>query len=246
MSSTTSCTYFAASSKLRPRRDHYSWFWAFADKFANDTIKSVQNIPRFTRCALALAVLMAEVSCGSFFPGSNTITALQVTPASATIPPGTTQQYTATATFGDRTTGDVTSQVNWSTSPTSVATIASGGLLTGVSLGIATVRAQSGGVIATTPVTISQKQITSIAIQPLTQTLSLSLGPTTIQFTATATYKDGTTGDVTSIATWSSAPSSTASISSTGLATAAAVGTATVTATSGGVTSNSATITVIQ
>lgn len=138
---------------------------------------------------------------GQFFPGSNTITALQVTPASATIPPGTTQQYTATATYGDRTTADVTSQVNWSTSPTSVATIASGGLLTGVSLGTATVRAQSGGVIATTLVTISQKQITSISIQPLTQTLNLSLGPTTIQFTATATYRDGTTGDVSSIAT---------------------------------------------
>jgi len=194
--------------------------------------------------ALVIAVLFAELGCGQFFPGSNSITALQVTPASATVQPGVTQQYTATATFGNNTTGDVTSTVSWSTTPTNVATISNSGLLTAVSLGVATVRAQSGGVIASTPVTVSQKQVTSIAIQPLTQTLSLASGPTTVQFTATATYSDGSTANVTTIATWTSVPSSTASISSTGLATAVAVGTATITATSGGVTSNSATVTV--
>lgn len=194
--------------------------------------------------ALVIAILLTELGCGQFFPGGNTITALQVTPASATVQPGVTQQYTATATYGNNTTGDVTSTVSWSTSPTTIATISSGGLLTAVSLGTATIKAQSGGVIASTPVTVTQKQVTSISIQPLTQTLSLALGPTTVQFTATATYGDGSTADVTSIATWTSIPSSTANISSTGLATAVAVGTATVTATSGGVTSNSATITV--
>jgi len=155
-----------------------------------------------------------------------------------------TQQYTATATYGNNTTGDVTSTVSWSTTPTNIATISNGGLLTAVSLGVATVSARSGGVIASTPVTVTQKQVTSIAIQPLTQTLSLASGPTTVQFTATATYSDGSTANVTTIATWTSVPSSTASISSTGLATAVAVGTATITATSGGITSNSATVTV--
>ena len=113
-------------------------------------------------------------------------------------------------------------------------------------MGVATVKAQSGSVIASTGVTVTNKQVTSIVIAPLTQTLSLSIGPTTVQFTATATYQDGSSGDVTAVATWTAVPSSVASISATGLATAAAIGTANVTATSGGVTSNSATITVIQ
>jgi uncharacterized protein YjdB len=207
----------------------------------------VPNISLFPRIAIVSAILIAAIGCGQFFPGSNTITSVQVLPASATVQPGTTQQYTATATYGNNTTGDVTSQVTWSTNPTSIATINSTGLLTGVALGTANVQAKSSnGIIGNTAVTISQKQVTSVAIQPLTQTLSLSLGPTTVQFTATATYQDGSTANVTSVATWTSNPSSVATISSTGLATAQAVGTATVTATSGGVTSNGATLTVIQ
>lgn len=207
----------------------------------------MQNIPLFSRIAFVCAVLVAALGCGQFFPGSNTITSLAVAPGGATVQPGTTQQYTATATYGNNTTADVTSSVTWSTNPSSVATINSTGLLTAVSLGTANVQAKSSnGIIGNTAVLVAQKQVTSVTIQPLTQTLSLSLGPTTVQFTATATYQDGSMADVTGIATWTSNPSSVASISSTGLATAQAIGTATITATSGGVTSNGATITVIQ
>jgi len=206
----------------------------------------VQRLRSITLIAMALPVLLIVAGCGQFFPNGTTITALQIAPTNASIQPGVTQQYTATATYGNNTTGDVTSQVTWSSSLASVATINSAGVLTAGALGTATIKAQSGGVIASTTVTVTQKQISSISISPLTQTLSLSLGPTTVQYTATATYKDGSTADVTTISTWTSVPSSVASISSTGLATAATVGTSTVTATSGGVTSNSATITVAQ
>jgi hypothetical protein len=196
--------------------------------------------------ALTLSCLLIVAGCGQFFPSSSTITALQVLPSNATVAPGVTQQYTATATYGNNSTGDVTSQVTWTTNQSNIATITSGGLLTGVALGTTSVKAQSGSVIATTGITVANKQVQSVAIQPLTQTLSISLGPTTVQFTATATYKDGSTGDVTANSTWNALPTSVATISSTGLATAVAVGTATVTATAGGVTSNSATITVVQ
>ena len=194
--------------------------------------------------ALISALLLFALGCGQFFPGADSITALAVAPQNATVAPGVAQQYTATATYGNNTTADVTSSVTWSTTPTNVATVSAGGLVTGVSLGVATVKAQSGSVIASTGVTVTTKSISSIAIAPLTQTLSLSIGPTTVQYTATATYGDGSTGDVTATSTWNSLPSSVATISSTGLATAVAVGTSTVTATSNGVTSNSATLTV--
>lgn len=211
------------------------------------TIPSVRRSSFFfLRLPLATAAVFAIIGCGQFFPGSKTITSLAIAPTNSTVAPGVSQQFTATATYGNNTTADVTSSVTWTSSPTSIATVTSGGLLSGVALGVATVKAQSGNVIATTSVTVATKQISSIAIAPLTQTLSLSLGPTTVQFTATATYKDGTTGDVTSTSTWNALPSSVASISSTGLAAATAVGTATVTATANGITSNSATITVIQ
>ena len=210
-------------------------------------IKAVQKVPTSSRIFLVCAVLISAIGCGQFFPGGNTITSLQVAPSNATVQPGTTQQYTATARYGNNTTADVTSQVTWSTSPTSIATINSTGLLTGVALGRANVQAKSSnGIIGTTSVSVATKQVTSVAIQPLTQTLSLSLGPTTVQYTATATYQDGSTANVTAIATWTSTPTSVATISSTGMATAVAVGTSTVTATSGGITSNGATLSVIQ
>ena len=204
----------------------------------------MQRLRFITLIALGLPVLLIIQGCGQFFPGSNSITALQIAPQNASVQPGVTQQYTATATYGNNTTADVTSQVTWSTTLSSVATISSGGLLTAGALGIATVKAQSGSVIASTSVTVTQKQVPASALPPLTQTLSLSIGPTTVQFTATATYKDGSTADVTTSSTWTSVPSSVATISSTGLATAATVGTATVTATNGGITSNAATVTV--
>jgi Bacterial Ig-like domain (group 2) len=196
--------------------------------------------------ALVMAFLLTAAGCGGFFPGSNSIASIQIAPTNASVAPGVNQQYSATATYGNNTTGDITTKVSWSTSPTSVATISSTGLLTGVSLGTATVKAQSGSVFANTGVTVTTKQVASVTIAPLTQTLSLSLGPTTVQFTAMATYKDGSMGDVTATSTWTSNPSSVASISSTGLATAVAIGTSTVTANNGGVTSNAATVTVIQ
>ena len=217
---------------------------------SGDRINFVQRFRSISLIAMAVIVLLAVQGCGQFFPGGNTITALAIAPQSASVQPGVTQQYTATATYGNNTTADVTSQVTWSSTPTNIATIASGGLLTAGALGTATVQAQSGSVIASTSVTVTQLQVTSIAISPANGAiLSLSTaGQNTVQFTATATYQNGTTANVTSVATWTSIPSSVASISNTaptnGLVTAVATGNATITASSGGVTSVSATVTV--
>jgi hypothetical protein len=207
----------------------------------------VQRFRPIPLTALIFAFLLTAAGCGQFFPGSKSITALQVLPANSSFAPGVTQQYTATATYGDNSTGDVTSSVTWSTTPTNIATITSGGLLTAVTLGNATVQATSGSVIGKTGVSVASQTVTSVSITPVTPLpLSLSLGPTTLQFTATATYSNGSMANVSATATWTCTPSSVASISSTGLVTAVAVGNATVTATASGVTSNAATVTVTQ
>lgn len=214
---------------------------------ANDTIERVQKSPLITPTAIVIASLMMVAGCGQFFPSSNSITALQVLPANSSYAPGATQQYTATATYGNMSTADVTSSVTWSTSPNSVATISNGGLLTAVTLGTATVKATSGNVIGSTGVTVANQTVSSVSISPPTPLpLSLSSGPTTLQFTATATYANGSMANVSGNATWTCTPSSVATISSTGLVTAVSVGTATVTATASGVTSNAATVTVNQ
>jgi uncharacterized protein YjdB len=53
----------------------------------------------------------------------------------------------------------------------------------------------------------------------------------TSQFTATATLSTGTTQDVTSLATWTSSNTGTATVASTGIVTGIAAGTATIQAT---------------
>ena len=77
---------------------------------------------------LACALLLA--SCGQFFPGSKTIVSLAVAPASAQVKPGANQQFSATATYGNNSTGDVSSSVTWTSSSTGIATINTSGLAT--------------------------------------------------------------------------------------------------------------------
>jgi parallel beta-helix repeat protein len=86
--------------------------------------------------------------------------------------------------------------------------------------------------------------LSSIAVTPSTpNTLQ---APGTLQFTAIATYSDGSTGDVTATATWTSGTPATATITSPGgLATGVASGTTAITASLSGVTSNTVTLTVV-
>ncbi|MBU4143154.1 Ig-like domain-containing protein, partial [Patescibacteria group bacterium] len=66
---------------------------------------------------------------------------------------------------------------------------------------------------------------------------SLPLG-NTVQFTASGSYSDGTTLNITAQVTWSSSNTSVATVNNSGLATAMATGTATITATSGSISGN--------
>jgi uncharacterized protein YjdB len=74
------------------------------------------------------------------------------------------------------------------------------------------------------------KVLSSIATSPATADLAVGA---TEQFTAQATYNDGSTADVTSSATWADANGKVATITSSGLATGVAAGSTTVTASMG-------------
>lgn len=169
-----------------------------------------------------------------------TISSIAVTPATPSITAGSTQQFTATATYSNGTTGNVTSTATWTSSKTSVATISSAGLATGVAAGSSTITASVSGVSGTAVLTVTAAAITSIAVTPNPASFA---SDATLQFTATATYNNGTTADVSSTATWTSSNTAAATIDSSGLASGVAAGTTTITA-AVGATSGTAAATV--
>lgn len=195
---------------------------------------TVQRLRWFGKIAAGLLVTLMVASCGQFFPSADTIVSITLSPTSAQIKPTGTQQYTATGTFGDNSTGDVTSRVTWVSSATNIATINSSGLATAVALGTTNITAKSGSVISPASVlTVSNKTVSSISVTPQNQTLSSG---TQSQYKAEATYSDGTFGDVTASASWNSSSTGVATITSPGgLATAVATGTTTISASFGGV-----------
>jgi uncharacterized protein YjdB len=162
-----------------------------------------------------------------------TLQTIAVTPATANVTVGGTQQLTATATYSDKSTKNVTSTVSWASSAPAVATVSAGGLITAVAAGTTTVTASMNGISSQSTVTVATAAptVTSISVTP--PTASVAVGATQ-QFTAIATYSDKSTKDVTSSASWTSAAPSTATVNDTGLATGVAAGSTSVTASFGG------------
>src|ERR1700691_1606591 len=165
---------------------------------------------------------------------------ISVTPANPTIPAGASQQFTATGTYTDGSTQNLTTTATWSASPAIAATIAnaagSQGLAQGLAAGQATITAASGAIAGSTALTINPAppELTSVSISPSSATVFAGF---TQQFTATGTYSDGSTQDLTAIVNWSASPCTSAVISSSpgsqGLAQTLATGPVTITATSG-------------
>ncbi len=145
---------------------------------------------------------------------SSTISSLAISPASPSIPKGTSTSLTATGTFSDNSTQDLTFDATWTSDATTVATVSdtigTKGKVQSVATGTATITATFGGVPGSTTVTVTPAVPTSIAITPANPTL---LSISTTKFTATATYTDNTTSDITSLANWSSTVPSVATVS---------------------------------
>jgi 6-phosphogluconolactonase (cycloisomerase 2 family)/uncharacterized protein YjdB len=178
------------------------------------------------------------------FVGPAVVTGITLSPPSAALRTGTSQQFTATGTYSDGTQQDFTSQVAWTSSDPTVATAAAGGVVGGVAPGTATITAlltgpglPTSGISGSAPVTVSG-QLISIAVSPATATIPLG---NTEQFSAAGTYADGTTSTLTA-ATWSSSDTGVATVTG-GLATSTGQGSATISATVGS-TGGSAGLTV--
>lgn len=162
-----------------------------------------------------------------------TLDSIAVTPANTTIPNTTTQQYTAVGTYSDTTTMDITDDVVWSSDTPAVATIVAGtGLATAVGAGSTTISATLG-VAGTTTLTVSAATLDSIVVTPVNITLEID----TVQpYTATGTYSDASTSDITEEVLWASTDNTIASIDTDGVALTAGAGSVTISATLDGKT----------
>ena len=169
-------------------------------------------------------------------PTSGGVFAISVYPAFVVVPIGLTQQFTATASFADHTTRDVTTEVTWASS-SDVATISNDegtqGLATSHStpfIGTAKISASLDGVTAAAYLMNAQAALVTIAVTP---TGATAPALTRYQFQATATFSSGETLDITLPADWRSSDPAVAAFSLNrpdGEAELLAPGTATITA----------------
>jgi len=165
------------------------------------------------------------------------VTTVTVAPSSASIVAGnnTTLQATVKDANGNVMTGQT---ITWSTSNTSVATVNSSGVVTGIAAGAATITATCAGKSGTAAITVTAAPpvVTTVTVAP--PTASINVGATV---TLTATVKDAQGNVMTGqTITWSSSNTAIATVSSGGVVTGVAAGSATVTATCSGKTGSSA------
>jgi uncharacterized protein YjdB len=199
----------------------------------------------FSASLLLIPSLLLAACGGSSSPApAATLSSITVSPTSATLAAGATQQLTVTGHYSDASVATLTSTSTFSTSAAAAATVSSTGLVTAVAPGTATITATNSGFTATCAVTATAvvPVVQSIAVTP--PTVSVPQGGTH-QLTVTATYNVGPTADVTATATYTTSDATKATVSTAGLVTGVgAGGPVTITATFSGKSSTS-TVTVI-
>jgi hypothetical protein len=137
------------------------------------------------------------------------------------IPQGIPVQFAATATYTDKSTQDVTSSVMWSSSVPNVASVTGTGVVTGVGTGSTTIQATLESVVGTSNLSVSAVALGQLVVNP--QNPSISDATVTLPFKSVGYFSDGSTIDLTSLATWSSSNVQVATVGSSGVVTSAAL-----------------------
>jgi uncharacterized protein YjdB len=161
-------------------------------------------------------------------PPSLTLQSITVTPSPVSIAVGSTVAFTATGHYSDGSNKNLTTQAAWTSTSSSVAIVGSNtGVATGVAAGgPVTIIAALSGVNGTASLAVTAPP-RSLTLQSITVTpspVSIAVG-STVAFTATGHYSDGSNKNLTTQAAWSSTSSSVAIVgSNTGVATGMAAG----------------------
>jgi uncharacterized protein YjdB len=219
---------------------------------SNTGVATINGTGNATAVAAGTANITATYqglsSSSQFTVSAAVVTSISVTPIAPTMVAGAVQQFQATAIFSDNTSQNVTGQATWVSTNPMVAGVATNGFMRGrvtaLAAGTADIQATYQGVTGSTTVTVSSATLVSISVSPA----AISVPPgTTRQFTAAAIYSDGSSQNVTGMATWQSSAPAVASISTAGgtrgQMKSLSAGTATITASYGGL-SGTASVTV--
>jgi trimeric autotransporter adhesin len=161
------------------------------------------------------------------------LTGITLNPMNPSIILGSSQQFTATGTYSDNSTQDLTGTATWTSSNAGVAGVSTG-LASGLAVGTTTISAtfHSANSSATLTVSLTPPALQSISVTPANPSVAIGQNQ---QFVATGHYLDGSTQDLTSAVTWSSAQPALAGITATGLATGLGGGSIAVTAALGAI-----------
>jgi uncharacterized protein YjdB len=119
---------------------------------------------------LLLAIVLSGCGGGPNDPSAKTIielASITLTPTSASLSQGTTATFTATGTYNNGFTADITSSVAWASASSAIAAVATG-VVTGVSGGSTTVSASLYGISATAA------DITVVAATPTLSSISIT------------------------------------------------------------------------
>lgn len=122
-------------------------------------------VGRSVRCSAAAVILLVTACSGkSSLNDGTSIANIAVSGVPSALVPGGSAQLSATVTD---VAGDVVQQpVTWNSNHSSVVTVSTGGLVTAVSVGTATITAQSGGKAGSATITVNHAAPSITAITP--------------------------------------------------------------------------------
>lgn len=159
------------------------------------------------------------------------LTALEVTPAKASLALGFAERFTAVGIFSDQTSQVLTEAVAWSSTDPEVASVDAKGLVTTMGVGTTTIVATdaASALAGSAALTVTPAVLVELEIAPVNPSIALGTG---LAFTAMGVFSDGLTLELTETALWSSSNPLVASITSgpelAGLATSHTVGSTTI------------------
>ena len=176
--------------------------------------------------ALALTIAASVMPACNSSPSTppKTLSSISVTPANPSITQGQAQQFTATGTYSDSSTQNITTSVTWTSQTITVATISntagSNGQATAVGTGSSMIQAALGSIHGSTTMTVGVA-LSRLVVSPQYPTIADN---GTQSFTATGEYDDGSTQNLTNSVTWTSSNTNVATVNGAGLATGTPLG----------------------
>lgn len=197
---------------------------------------SSSNLSR-TSCALiifSLSILL--ISCGGSGGGSNstppppTLASITVSPQQATVAAGLSQKFSAVGIYSDGSSHSV-SDLSWSTSSPTIATVDATGEVTTHAQGTVTIIASSVAISGSAPLSVGPPNPVALSISPANPTTLIGSAPT--KLSALLSYTDGSSQDVSSTSTWTTTNAFATTIDNSGNVTPLRAGYTTVTAVSG-------------